>query len=502
MKLKNIKNINIVLLICVFMMSCSEEYLEVTPKGTALEENYYTNEAEAYSALIAVYDVIGKQSRGFENMIALLNSGSDDHYTGGGSSSDGSQLQAFSNYTISESNIGTSYWNDFYQGIFRANILLVKLPDIDMSETTKSRLEAETKALRAIYYFELVKLFKNVPLITAPIPTSEIYNIEQADPNEVYAQIETDLLEAIPNLPISLNVANEGGRLTKGAAKAVLGKVYLYQGKNTEAATQFAEINGTPGTTSSYGYKLLDNFSDLWQISNIYNSESILEIAHTDQSNADWWFWGGSADEGNSLNVMVGPRGYIRNNNSAPDYAAGWGFNVITQDLHDALLGDPRFDDTIEDLQALKDAGDVSFDESYQHTGYYLKKFMPLTSDVSTGGGASVLNYQQHTYMIRLADTYLLEAEALGGTGTRAQSLLDAVRARVGLPSIPVSIEAILNERRLELAGEGHRWYDLVRTGKAATALASKGFVAGKNEILPIPLAELENTLLVQNPNY
>ena len=104
--------------------------------------------------------------------------------------------------------------------------------------------------------------------------------------------------------------------------------------------------------------------------------------------------------------------------------------------------------------------------------------------------------------MMRLADTYLLEAEALGGTGARAQALLDAVRARVGLPSIPVSVDAILNERRLELAGEGHRWYDLVRTGRAATVLADRGFVAGKNEILPIPLAELENTQLVQNPNY
>ena len=502
MKFKNLKKLSLGILLSIIIISCSEEYLEVDPKGTALEENYYRNETEAYSALVSVYDVIGKQSRGFENMIAMLNSGSDDHYTGGGSSSDGTQLQVFSNYTISESNIGTSYWNDFYQGIFRANVLLTKLPDVDMSATTKARFEAETKALRAIYYFELVRLFKNVPLITAPVATSEIFNIEQADPSAVYAQIETDLLEAIPNLTISLDIANEGGRLTKGAAKAVLGKVYLYQEKNTEAAAQFAEINGTPGTTSSYGYKLLDNFSDLWVISNIYNSESILEIAHTDQSNADWWFWGGSADEGNSLNVMVGPRGYIRNNNSAPDYAAGWGFSVITQDLHDVMLGDPRFDYTIEDLQALKDAGDVSFDESYQHTGYYLKKFMPLTSDVSSGGGASVLNYQQHTYMIRLADTYLMEAEALGGTGTRAQALLDAVRARVGLPSIPVSIEAILNERRLELAGEGHRWYDLVRTGKAAAALASKGFIAGKNEILPIPLAELENTLLVQNPNY
>jgi hypothetical protein len=505
MKFKNIKNINnisIGLLVFLFMISCSEEYLDVAPKGTALEENYYTNESEAYSALVSVYDVIGKESRGFENMIAMLNSGSDDHYTGGGSSSDGSQLQAFSNYTISESNIGTSYWNDFYQGIFRANVLLTKLPDIDMSTSSKIRFEAEAKALRAIYYFELVRLFKNIPLITTPLATSEIYNIKQADPNNVYAQIETDLLDALPNIPISLNIANEGGRLTRGAAKAILGKVYLYQGKNTEAAAQFLEINGTPGSTSTYGYKLLDDFSDLWVVSNTYHSESILEIAHTNQSNADWWFWGGSADEGNSLNVMVGPRGYVRNNNSAPDYAAGWGFNIITQDLHDTLLGDPRFDDTIEDLQTLKDAGDVSFDESYQHTGYYLKKFMPLTSDVSNGGGASVLNYKQHTYMIRLADTYLMEAEALGGSGARAQSLLDAVRTRVGLPSIPVSIEAIINERRLELAGEGHRWFDLVRTEKAATALASKGFTSGKNEILPIPLAELENTLLVQNPNY
>jgi hypothetical protein len=95
-----------------------------------------------------------------------------------------------------------------------------------------------------------------------------------------------------------------------------------------------------------------------------------------------------------------------------------------------------------------------------------------------------------------------LEAEALGGTGARAQALLDAVRARVGLASTPVSLDAIALERRKELACEGHRWFDLVRTGKAATALASRGFVSGKNELLPIPVKELENTILVQNPGY
>lgn len=506
MKLKTIKIIGIVLPMILFTISCSEEFLEVEPKGTALEDNYYQNEAEAYSGLVAVYDVLGKQAASFENMISLLNSGSDDHFTGGGSSSDGSQLQVFSNYTISESTMAESYWDDFYQGIFRANVLLTKLPNVDMDEATKRRFAAETKTLRAICYFELVRLFRNVPLITLPLNADEIYNVTQADPNDVYSQIETDLLEAIPDLPMTLDLANEAGRISKGAGKALLGKVYLYQNKNAEAAAQLAEVNGTPGTTSAFGYKLLDDFSDLWNVSNTYHSESIIEVAYSDQSNSIWDTYSWSSigpDEGNLLNIMSGPRGYSRTDGStAPDYVSGWGFNIITQSLYDALDGDPRLDATIENLQAYVDSGEVTLEESYQYTGYYLKKFLPLRSDATTGGGVVDINFRQHVYMIRLADTYLLEAEALGGTGARAQALLDAVRARVGLPSVPVSIDAILNERRLELAGEGHRWYDLVRTGNAASALASKGFIPGKNEILPIPLAELENTLIKQNPNY
>jgi len=132
----------------------------------------------------------------------------------------------------------------------------------------------------------------------------------------------------------------------------------------------------------------------------------------------------------------------------------------------------------------------------------FINKFIPRRSDVRTGGGALELNFQQNDYVIRLADTYLMEAEALGGTGARAQALLDAVRARVGLSSVPVSLTAIKDERRLELAGEGHRFFDLVRWGDAAAKLGSRGFKAGKNEIFPIPFQELQGTKLVQNPQY
>ncbi|GAA6770547.1 RagB/SusD family nutrient uptake outer membrane protein [Flavobacterium sp. CGRL2] len=366
----------------------------------------------------------------------------------------------------------------------------------------KTRFAAEAKALRGYFYFELVRTFKNLPLILTPISPAEGYNVTQVSPEEIYAQIEKDLMEAKAVLPNKVDVPTEGGRLSKGAVQALLGKVYLYEGKNSLAAAEFADVNGTPGGTSMYGYKLLTKFSDLWVISNKFNSEAIIEIMHTDKSNADWGFWGGGADEGNSVNIMVGPRGYGRSDLTLPDYISGWSFNPVTQSLYDALKGDPRFNSTIFDLRALKASGAADYAPGDQDTGYFLKKFMPLNSDTSTGGGATALNYKQDTYAIRLADTYLMEAEALGGTGARAQALLDAVRARVGLASVPVSLDAIANERRLELAGEGHRWFDLVRTGKAATVLAGDGFVAGKNEVWPIPQKDLENTQLVQNPNY
>jgi starch-binding outer membrane protein, SusD/RagB family len=491
-----------IMAIVIATFSCKKSFVDIEPKGQFLSANYYANKDQAFAAVVATYDIMRKNSGGFENMLALLNAGSDDHYAGGGGPTDGNQLQVFSNYTLTPNSMAGSYWNDHYQGIFRANVLLSKLPAVPMEDNLKARFAAEGKALRAYYYFNLVRMFKNIPLLLEPLTATNIYEVTQAKPEDVYAQIEKDLNEAIGVLPSTLP-GSELGRFTKGAAKALLGKVYLYQKKNTEAAAQFAEVNGTPGGTSIYGYKLLSNFSDLWIASNKFNTESILEEAHTNLGRSTWGNWGSSSDEGNTFAQMVGPRSYQKKTPTAPDiYPAGWSFSVVTQDLYDFIKNDPRFAATVFDAASLKAANQIDYTAGYMNTGYFLRKFLPRATDVTTLGGNTELNFQQDTYIIRLADTYLMEAEALGGTGARAQALLDAVRARVGLPSVPVSLQTIKNERRAELAGEGHRWFDLVRWGDAATVLGSRGFVPGKNEIFPIPSRELQGTKLVQNPGY
>jgi hypothetical protein len=484
--------------------SCKKEFLEITPKGQFLSEFYYADKDQAYGALVGVYDIMRKNSGGFENMITMMNAGSDDHVAGGGGSTDGAGIQGFSNYTMNPNIMPASFWNDYFQGIFKANTLLSKLPETVMDDNLKARFVAETKALRAYCYFNLVIMFKNVPLLLDPLTATNMYDVTQATPADVYTQIEKDLTEAIAALPPTVSVSTEAGRFTKGAAQALLGKVYLYEKKNTLAVAQLSEVNGpTPGGTNQYGNRLLTKFSDLWVVSNKFNTESILEVGHSSVGNSDWGWWGSARDEGNTVNIMVGPRSYSRPTGStAPDLPSGWSFNVFTQDFYDAIKNDPRFNATVFDLKALKAAGQADYIEGYQNTGYFLNKFLPRQSDVRTGGGAMELNFKQNTYAIRLADTYLLEAEALGGTGTRAQALLDAVRARVGLTSVPVSLAAIKAERRLELAGEGYRFFDLVRWGDAASKLGSRGFTAGKNEIFPIPARELLGTKLVQNPGY
>lgn len=483
--------------------ACSSDFLELKPRGTDLESNYYRNETEAFRGLVAIYDVVGWQGGGYVTKINAVSAASDDHYAGGGGANDITNLQVWSNYTLTPAQgPQEELWRKGFSGIFRANILLQKLPDVPMDEATKRRFVAETKFLRAYFYFDLVRLFKNIPLFTEPISTDAMYDVTQVSPQEIYALIEQDIVEALADLPLTVPVATDGGRATEGMARALLGKVYLQQEKFNEAAQQFGEVNGSPGGTSKYGYRLLTNFSDLWSISNKFNSESIMEISFTNTSAGDWGCVG--CTEGNVMNIMVGPRGYNRTGD-APDYVSGWSFLPITPDLFDAIHYDPRNTATVANLDSLEKNGLATYEKGYMNTGYFLEKFAGRESDRPTGAGAPELNFPQNMYEIRLADTYLLEAEALvrgGGNTARAADLLNAVRARIGLGAVPATLENIKRERRLELVGEGHRWFDLVRWGDAPAVLGNRGFKQGKHEILPIPLLELENTKLEQSAEW
>jgi starch-binding outer membrane protein, SusD/RagB family len=498
------KYIGIVIAVFAFT-SCGD--LVVEPKGTALEENYYKNRDEAYAGLVAVYDVLGF-TQGFVSKVGSLNSASDDHYAGGGGPTDMNDFQVWSNYTLDPS-VGpqSALWKKGYSGAFRANVLLSKLPDVPMDEAEKSRFAAEAKLLRAYFYFDLVRLFENIPLITEPVAASDMFSVLQVEPSLVYEQIEKDITEALPDLP-KIVTGDERARVTQGVAHALLGKVYLYQEKWADAASELAIVNGTPGALNAeFGYKLVDDFGDLFRTDNEFNSESIFEISYTNASAGIWDC--GDCTDGNLLAVMAGPRGFERTADGEaagiPNYVSGWSFFTITPSLVDAMEGDPRYPYTIANIQEWEDAGLVNYTPGYMDTGYFLEKFAGKAEDKWSGAGNWELNYPHNIYEIRLADTYLLEAEALvnaGGDLGRAQALLDAVRDRVGLGTVPVTLDNIFNERRLELAGEGHRWFDLVRTGRAASALAFKGFQPGKHEVLPIPLAELNNTQLKQNLEY
>ena len=482
--------------------SCSKSFLSVQPIALSLESNYYQTPDQAFNGLVAIYDAVAPEAgyghNWYANKLGPLNSAGDECYAGGGSSSDMDSYQSWNTYNLSAAT-GPSdmFWNMDYAGVYRANLLLTKLtkPITGLSTELQNRYIAEAKVLRAYFYFELERLFKNIVLSTVPINTADIYTQVQAKPADVYAQIEKDLTEAIPDLPATV-VTAEDGRITSGAATAMLGKVYLYESKWTEAASALNKVN-TSGV-----YALLPNYKDIFSPANKFNSESIFEIVHT---NAEASWWGPSDFRGNVYCTMVGPRSYSAGPGADADhtYYSGWSFNPIITAFAASMKNDPRYPYTVADLDGLKALGEASYQAGYMNTGFFEQKWCAQLRWLAPTG-QDVLNWPNDVIEIRLADTYLMEAEASvqAGVTARAQTLLDAVRARVGLPSVAATLDNIYEERRLELATEGHRWFDLVRTGKAATVLAFKGFKGGTNEILPIPLTSMNNTKLVQNPGY
>lgn len=487
------------------IVSCQKQ-LDVNPRERILESSYYATPQQAFNGLVAVYDQLGNQGSGYITKLNIFASGSDDHYAGGDSPSDLGDLQAMNNYTVTSLAGAPSYlWGKGFTGVYRANVLLDKIETIQMDATTKARYIAEAKALRAIFYFDLVRIFKNIPLILKPIEPAQMFDVVQVPAADIYKQIEADLTSSLTALPTTIP-ASENGRLGQGAVHAVLGKVYLWQEKWAPAAAEFALVNGTAPGASTYGYKLLPNFADLWNVKNKFNSESIIELAYNTTSNMGWGNVG--SGEGNVMGILVGPRNYVpKIAAQAPDYVSGWSVMPITQELFDLIHYDPRNKPTVANLDSLEKAGIVTYKHANANTGYFVEKYAGRVSTKAASGQLE-LNFGQNMYEIRLADTYLMEAEALlksgaaVGAGSRAYIMFNAVRARINLNPVAVTMDNIMKERRLELVAEGQRWFDLVRWGLAPSKLAFKGFVANKNETLPIPERELANSKILQSKEW
>ena len=467
-----------------------EDYVdyEASEGYTIVADDYFKTSADYEAALVGTYDVL--QWNIYSVMIGDI--ASDNSFCGGESATDVIGMQKIDDMIhVPNNDQLTSTWKWLYEGINRANYMIENKDKLDFSR--KAELYGEVHFLRAYYYFELVKIFGDVPLFTdSRLTASDSNTLTRAPKASVYAQIETDLKAAIAALPAEKST---DGRATAFTSHALLGKVYLYQDKFTEAADILEPLIGL--------YTLPSSLQSVFYNSGQNGPESVFEVQHAKNSN--WYDWGfPQGSEGSFAIIHHGPRGY---NGSV--YASGWSFNVPTQDLYDSYdVTDTRRGVAILDIEAWAESTGAEYSKGYEHTGYFNHKYIPRAG---LSGAQQELNYGINFRAIRYADVLLMAAEAnnrkSSANDTKAQNYLNQVRARAfaggsnASSSIgPVLTKEIWDERRLELAMEGHRFFDLVRTGEAAATIA--GFVTGKHEVFPIPQTEIDISGLTQNSGY
>jgi hypothetical protein len=467
--------------------ACSDDYIDITSEDRN-SENFFNSQEDYESALVAAYDLL--QSSYINVLLGEI--ASDNTLAGGESATDVIGIQQIDDMIHTPVNAQlTDLWRWMYAGVNRTNYIMEFQDKTDFPD--KPRVLAETRFLRAYYYFELVKFFGDVPLaVDRRFLFGDQFDVDRSPKAAVYGQIERDLLFAIDNLQYT---TTDVGRATKGSAQALLGKVYLFQQKYEMAAAVLDDL------ILSNSYSLVSDYATIFENDNENNAESVFEIQYSDLEGAGFGCL--QCSEGN---VAVGFNG-VRNYNG-PLFDSGFSFNVPTQEVVNLFsTADPRKNTAILDINAFAATNGATFSIGFEHTGYFNRKYIARQGDLNTGD-ANLTNPNNYR-AIRFADVLLMAAEAYnsGNIGDgQARAYLNRVRARVGLPNIQISgtalADAIFKERRLELVGEGHHFFDLVRTGRAAAEI--DGFVTGKHEVFPVPLEEilLAGNRWGQNPNY
>lgn len=503
---------------------CRDYLTEIEP-GTTLLNDFFTSTAAAKQNVTGCYvPLMWEYNNTYLSEWFIGDIVSDDALKGGGSTSDMADAYDMENWrTTSQNTLLLDFYRAQYQGIARCNLAIKYITKMEIgtdsifTPTMKNNLLGEAHYLRAYYYFRLVRVFAGVPITTEVIDNSDDWGVPRASTEQVYNLILEDLTKANYMLPVrSAMKAEDLGRATKGAAQAMLLKVNLYMASpywnkqlTEDAATYYAAAKQWGDSIIASGeYSLCPNYEDNFTLAGENGPESIFEIQYMEVP------WG---DYGEGFGFTAGSFTQILTRSRSSLIGGGWGFNHPTQNLYDEFeAGDIRRDVAI--LNPADSLIETPSVEIYLGSRYLNNKYGMYRDPASQGGGygkwslhatRGPLNNRQ----IRYADVLLMYAEACLGAGDEAsaRAYINKVRQRVGLADVATADNATLrHERRVELAMEGHRWFDLVRwEGVAGNGLKAhmdaykatetqeaqshiQEFVAGKHEIFPIPQEEIQ----------
>jgi len=505
------------LLALLLFSGCVDDFLSHDPPVERTQDNFFQTEQDAQQALFAVYETLtfshGRDNTGFHPFDVVSNMMSDDAYAGGSGPGDQPELLEMNSHNMAVTNgKAQGLWSDRYTGIYRANLLLERIDDISFSDEQDRRVfEAEARFLRTLHYFDLVRFFGHIPHFTRPLVAEDI-KMPQEDPGVVYEFIVQELLDIIPDMRDHVP-SNELGRASSWAAKSMLGRVYLFHrdyaqpvlGAGDLPVSESEVLGHLEDVINNSGHELLDDFADLWGVDGNNNNEAIFSVQHIETSFGDWGYLNGSI--GNWATTMTGMRGV----GFHPEYSQGWSFQPVTPDLVNAFDSEADSRYFVSILDPVEEEVRHNADEMHQWQGYAFKKFYPRSGDNPAVN--TEFNWPYNRPVIRFADVLLMAAEL---ESANAQQYFDQVRMRAygdDFEQIPVNRENIMAERRLEFAGEGKRYWDLLRMGlnEAAGRINAQAegeirinFDTERMGLLPIPNSEisLSDRTLEQNPGY
>lgn len=488
---------NTIIVLSALILSACSDFLNIKPEGTSSSTGLdYTKAENIFKPVSAAY--ASMRSYGSHDMpyIAAFEITSDNADKGS-TPEDGPESLAMDNFTVTLTNsMVNSLWVGYFDIVSAANNAIFQMSKFYEAQANAEnkeyvlQCEGEAKFIRAYAYFNLVRLFAKVPKIDKTMTAEELADVKPSTPAELYAFIEKDLEEAIAVLPESYSKAF-AGRITVYTAHALKAKVHLYQAEYAAVAEHAGKV------MESGRYRLLSDFREVFSIDGENSEESLFEIQCSDLGMST-----GTNVPYFEYAYHQGPRGGKNASNMQ-----GWGFCVPSADL--IKFYEDR-GEVIRPATTLLRAGTTTPEGDYIDTGencplvYNGKVYTPSAYNEWSYNG---YGFDHNVRILRYSDVLLMYAEAVARgaseyaqAGMTAQAAFDWVRSRAGLPSVGLDVDAIIDERRAELAMEEDRFFDLVRTGKTDKL---KGFVKGKHEVFPIPAQQMQlNLNLIQNNGY